>query len=146
MEAKTLRTSKDPHPGPRDDDPSLEYLAGFFDGEGCVRFTTTPVLSITNTDLGILAAIWRRFGGALKRSKSDDRKPEWRTQYAWWVCGQRAVDAGNELIPYLREKRMQLLTMKTIYKTPKRDRDELIAALSRLKRIDSHHIEKESMI
>lgn len=48
-----------------------EWLAGFFDGEGCVtvvkarKSNFTPVVTFTNTDLETLQVIQRQYGGTL---------------------------------------------------------------------------------
>ncbi len=64
---------------------SPEYIAGFFDGEGCVGFTITGQakmlavrVSIVNTNLEFLKVIQSQYGGKIY-SKDFINKPTWKT-------------------------------------------------------------------
>lgn len=63
---------------------SDQYIAGFFDGEGCVSIrarrprqrgtvTTSLAVDIGNTEVGILLMIQERFGGYLTRNRGCNR-------------------------------------------------------------------------
>lgn len=138
----TLVSATDGGPVVREGDPDIPYLAGFFDGEGMFRYQNSPEARVSNTDLEIIACYWRRWGGSITRVEQSN--PKWRTQYIWSVCGDAALAAIQDLLPYLREKRAQadlVLLMRTLKPW---ERDEPRAELSRLKRIDSR--DKEGTI
>src|SRR5258707_6208860 len=63
----------------------LRYVAGFFDGEGCVNITVsgqnrTPTLRvmITNTEPIILCMLQRQFGGQLTTPLSLNPQRGWK--------------------------------------------------------------------
>ena len=65
---------------------SVEYIAGFFDGEGCIiadKNAFTVRLIITNTQREVLDEIQKVLGGSV-RSKSvvgPNRQPAWELRY-----------------------------------------------------------------
>jgi hypothetical protein len=82
---------------------SKEYMAGFFDGEGCISIffatysypnkktkgTTQLAVTIANTNLDILEFIAAQYGGAIHKAKPD-RSGKRRQAYVWRLA--RAVD------------------------------------------------------
>jgi len=80
---------------------SLQYLAGFIDGEGCFTITPRllPLLSIGQRDPTVLHRI-KQFVGAGHVSGVTTRNL-WR--YA--ITGQNAINLTGNLIPYLVVKR-----------------------------------------
>ena len=88
-------------------DISLAYLAGFFDGEGCVTVGNNGslVLGIVNTHLPILNMFKSVFGGSVASRKQRVNK----AQFVWRVYGQTAVDAATLLAPLTIEKKEQLV-------------------------------------
>ena len=111
---------------PIDRDTSI-YLAGLFDGEGCVNIcereprhggpgSITPffrsAISLTNTHHGVLLHIKTICGGALsaakrQRVRKDGRlcKKQWR-----WSAGPReSVHILRHIVPFLIIKREQAL-------------------------------------
>lgn len=101
--------------------PSLEYIAGFFDGEGSVGYYTKPqrqlVVNIAQSDRAILQDIARGLGidaqpirntpGPEIRNgdKVYKRKPSWHLQ----LYGDRAAAVLEALLPHLRLKRERAL-------------------------------------
>lgn len=90
---------------------SLEYLAGYFDGEGCVSFTKAGTkypslrIAVATADLEVLQEFFKRFGGSLSKEKQSGRR---RQMYRWYVCGgSRAQEILKELLPFLVAKRPQ---------------------------------------
>ena len=93
----------------------LIYIAGFFDGEGCIRIgkayeltnrTYYYNLSVTigNTDLDVLKYIHGVLGGALtKRAITKNRKDF----YGIYWSGKWAKNILLLLLPYLRTKHKQ---------------------------------------
>ena len=109
----------------------LAYMAGLFDGEGCVQFkkrietkgrlksgkikrsnSTIITLEISMTDLPIIRWIHKILKvGAVNlniKNKSPSSKPHWKDQLRW-RCGYRdALNVAKLLIPHARVKRKKL--------------------------------------
>ena len=84
----------------------LAYLAGLFDGGGCLRINKEKrvEITITNTDLEVISWIKEEFGG---RITTQDRK-----EYGWKICYKVEIKKTkdvfkllNALLPYLITKR-----------------------------------------
>lgn len=121
----------------------LAYLAGFFDGEGCVQFqknaNPTPGtggirISIMNTDRKILQQFQQSFKGSLRLAKR--RVSGYRTIFQWYAGGDNARRALRLLIPYLREKRPQAELALRLCAMAPADRLPGMAQLKALKRVD----------
>ena len=94
-------------------EPSLAYLAGFFDGEGNVgiykgggtgrtlRVQITQVQSPRTTEL--LQCVQTRWGGSMAAFNQDLRRPAWNLQ----MGGQAAANMLADLLPHLYLKRDQ---------------------------------------
>lgn len=88
----------------------LIYIAGFFDGEGCIHIYKsrsrgfTLQVSAANTDRQVIQFICDRFGGRIHRlQKKGNRKPCWRVD----LVARRANHLLTALLPYLRVKKDQ---------------------------------------
>ncbi len=95
---------------------SLAYMAGFFDGEGCVNFTQSGYsktwvvrVMVRNTDLGIIQSIQNTFGGRISTTLQKKR-PAWKTSYCWIIVGGKAIDFLRLIDPFVIVKRDQILT------------------------------------
>lgn len=97
--------------------PSVEYVAGFFDGEGCISISRTttgmPRLMVlyTNTDLQLLEAIQRAWGGRIyqqtpNRGPLTENRPSYILQFNTRADAERFLRA---IEPALRIKREQAL-------------------------------------
>lgn len=103
----------------------LIYIAGLFDGEGCVniyqintdymkqkerRKVPKWVLSVTiyNCDFEIINWLYESFGGYLQRRVRNN--PKWRQNYAWKLSANKALEFLKRIEPYLRIKKEQALT------------------------------------
>lgn len=91
----------------------IAYIAGFFDGEGCVRikranqggnsyYVTTH---ITNSNLTTLEYIQSLFGGSIMRQERGPNK----TVYNLYLSSSEAVDFLTVLSPFLQDKKQQAL-------------------------------------
>lgn len=79
------------------------YLAGFFDGEGCIRINRTPAkntvgyhlhLSITNKDRGVIDFCHRTYGGLVRHKSAGC--------YDWILSGKTEIERFLLCtIPYL---------------------------------------------
>ena len=69
----------------------IKYLAGFFDGEGCVEINPNKIqdrISVVNTNKIILECIQETFGGTIYSKKifGLSKKPQW----VWRLYGRNA--------------------------------------------------------
>lgn len=88
----------------------LAYIAGLFDGEGCVTFARCRkwhyVTSlVTNTDRDILEYLQGLFGGNISRLSL--RKPGWKQGWSWRLTGSEAVEFLAAIQPWLKIKDRQ---------------------------------------
>lgn len=67
------------------DDQFAAWLAGFFDGEGCIQVPKVGIdVSIAGTERAVIEAIQTKLGVGTITEVTYDR-PEWRTKYHWRV-------------------------------------------------------------
>ena len=66
------------------------YIAGFFDGEGCISITKNGsiTLGVVNTGLPVLQEFVKYFGGSITNRKQKINKQ----QFVWRVYGITAVE------------------------------------------------------
>lgn len=109
---------------------SPEYLAGFIDGEGCIRISgTSPYLSLTNRSLPGLLEIQESFGGNVRPSGNGVQRYE--------AYGDRAVKILHYVYRHLREKQPQARLVMSFPSTEpgSHERDMILRALRDLKRV-----------
>jgi len=123
------------------------YMAGFFDGEGCVRinkrvrgkYTEHSVfITIGQKDGATIDWIVENFGGGSYQIKRDD-------SYVWTATNKIAYNALKRFSPFLKYKKPQAdLALEFFEKSvrthrltdeEKRRRDELATRLSEEKKI-----------
>lgn len=89
----------------------IAYIAGFFDGEGCVRIKKANqggnsyylIAHITNTNPVILKKVQDLFGGNTRLQEKGRNKPI----YNWYITSSEANDFLKTLQPFLIEKKSQ---------------------------------------
>ena len=97
---------------------NLPYIAGFFDGEGCITFSkirkynpmmkkrylcTTIRMEATNTDFNIIKDIYDYFKiGHVINIKP--RKKGYKKQLRWQLTHRQAEKVIKKILPYMREK------------------------------------------
>ena len=90
------------------DDPDFAaYYAGFFDGEGCICASGEAFeVTITNTNLQVLARLVMEFGGHIvKQRPATERR---KAVYVWYAGNKDTVERFLQLIePYLIVKKRQ---------------------------------------
>ena len=91
----------------------LAYLAGFFDGEGCVNFTRSrntiyPRVLIVNTNLEVLEEIQAEWGGDIHKAS---RQAGWKQSYQLRISWSKAVALLEAIQPFLRLKHRQAETV-----------------------------------
>ena len=96
----------------------IRYIAGFFDGEGCITFSkimkynptmkrrypcTTIRMEATNTDFKIIKDVFGYFNiGHVIPIKP--RKKGYKKQLRWQLTHRQAEKVIRRLLPYMREK------------------------------------------
>lgn len=104
--------------------PSAEYLAGFFDADGCVHAGVGGgeyACGVEKTRFQLVVATWTRdqpkafhdrYGGNFNSNRVDgDDNPK---THRWCLSGVGAIDALEDLIPHLRLKRQQAEAMLSV--------------------------------
>src|SRR5216684_8752706 len=94
---------------------SLEYIAGYVDGEGSIGVYSGTnksgrngyhlTVSVANTFPCAVAELKSRFGGSIRQKPSPQTAH--RTQYLWQVTGDNARAFLAAIIPFLVEKKPQ---------------------------------------
>jgi len=90
----------------------IRYIAGFFDGEGCVALAKNGLyrkaaLQITNTDRTVLEKIKEtlRCGHICITRKFAKTKPQWAQAYSFSVNKRRdVIEVLQKMLPYLEVK------------------------------------------
>ncbi len=108
------------------------YIAGFFDGEGCIqlgnnsktsRATSTLAgvylkIQIANNDKNVLEYIRVLVGGTLQK-RAKHYRANWKQGYYLIICGKKAAAFLNEILPYLHTKKSQasavIMFAETLY-------------------------------
>jgi hypothetical protein len=91
---------------------NLAYVAGIFDGEGCVNFARLRRglfvrVMVVNTNLELLKDLQAQFGGDISKLK---HKPGWKQGFSWRLCWSSAINFLNVIQPWLRVKHRQAET------------------------------------
>jgi len=90
----------------------LAYVAGFFDGDGCVcvqneiqkDFRIARITaSIANTNVEIIKYLKKRFGGYVKIREL----PSGKTLGTWMLSCKAAVEFLEQIMPFMRIKKEQ---------------------------------------
>ncbi|CAE7222158.1 unnamed protein product [Symbiodinium sp. KB8] len=118
-------------------DSTLRYLAGFFDGDGCVSCKLSGCflqVSQSFDQAEILMLLRDTFGGSIRHQRNGLglQKPTVR----WVVCGQSARRAAELLAPFSITKRKQLL-LAAEWPEERSHREDCKAELRALKECDS---------
>ena len=96
---------------------TIQYIAGFFDGEGCVniyqmkkgvkkdRIGYELSASVHNTNVKIIDILKNQFGGYVnKRVRNNNR---WKTAYDWKLSSSKAYEFLKQIEPHLILKKEQ---------------------------------------
>ena len=112
-----------------------KYLAGLLDGEGCFRFTQTPLVEVCGSFPEILQDIQAYYGGrlAIQMPTALSRK----RMYKWTVTGPTAIRVTTDVLPYLKEKEPQARLLLKVQRYPPKSamRAASVRELKALKRI-----------
>lgn len=136
---------------------SLEYIAGLFDGEGCIglyrskggtrdfRFTDESklkppswirVVTIAGTYLPTLKIFKQMFGGRVRQVKSANSEKNLKTTYEWIIGAKKDIINFLETIaPFLQEKKVQAILMLDFVKSVPLDHDKGFRIMEELKKL-----------
>jgi len=89
----------------------IAYIAGFFDGEGCIRIKKANQggnsyyiwVAITNSNKGILDFVKGMFGGQVRKAEKTTNK----IVYHYLITSSEAVDMLKICLAFLKEKGTQ---------------------------------------
>lgn len=113
---------RDPH--------DLAWIAGFLDGEGCVRIGVqyktgkpTPamvlVLEVCNTHVPSVEKVNEIFPSRFRRQyRASNAKSNWRDYAVWAVTGEYAYEVCKLLLPFSITKREQYTMAIAFYELP----------------------------
>jgi hypothetical protein len=96
------------------DTATRAYLAGLFDGEGCVSLHLKKdryfqlLLCVVNTHLGVLEFCRDLYGGAISARSRAGRSASWQQTYAWQICGDNAQIFAEQILPFTIIKTSQI--------------------------------------
>lgn len=90
---------------------NLAYVAGLFDGEGCVNFTKCrtikiPRVCITNTNLEVLESLQKSFGGFIQQGSRPQNN--WKQSYHWTISNSKACEFLTKIYAWVRIKKEQI--------------------------------------
>jgi hypothetical protein len=116
--------------------PTNDYLAGYLDADGCVRFSSgTPRVEISSVFPWILEEYIMRWGGSIRKMTGKNSRPVWR----WIVSGDKAERCLLALLPYLYVKKAQSqLVLQARRIKPGPYREAVVAQLKALKHQEYH--------
>ena len=123
--------------GPRPTKNQLIYIAGLFDGEGCVRYSESPYISITSCYPHHLAMICSAMGmGRVRRIR--DKIGSNKSCYRYELTGHNAVNFLILISPFLIEKAYQASLLIELHRFPPKSltKKAIIEELKLLKHID----------
>lgn len=94
----------------------IRYIAGLFDGEGCVHipvqrrtdlripnYGIRAVFCLTNRE--VIEAIAKQYGVSLCKLNKRSVNPKWADAYQVQICSNKAAALFREILPYLIVKR-----------------------------------------
>jgi hypothetical protein len=98
---------------------TLAYVAGLFDGEGCVNFTQAGAqrtwvirVMIRNTDRKVIDYLQVLFGGRIETKALHRDNPTWKASYCWRLDWDMAINFLVAIEPWVRIKREQILVAR----------------------------------
>lgn len=118
------------------DDKKLAYVAGLFDGEGCITTInngTSLSINICNTVIEPLEFVKRLFGGSIYTQKSDNIKH--KLLHRWAISGEAASEILQCLLPYLIiRKERAVLGIKFVSTFGQQEKINIALELKRMNR------------
>ena len=108
------------------------YMAGFFDGEGCIGINKAPSkrvrdryrveVQINQVDRRPLVLFQERYGGTLSKHERSKKNPKWQDIWHWLISDRRAKALIKDLLPYCIVKKRDLEVALDYLSLPNFDR------------------------
>ena len=108
----------------------LNYIAGFFDGEGTIGLNPYPITNCGQCNEEILQQM-RDFVGLGDVYIQREAQGKWRKCFQWKISGKNAIRFLEIITPHLVLKKAQaefLLSKRGLFEKGLRRTDELVAA------------------
>lgn len=98
------------------------YLAGFIDGEGCLRIAkhysyVYPCLLITHTNKDILLAIQKQYGGDIRQSIATKKNKNWKPSWLYRLSRKKLYPLIDAIEPHCILKADQILLIRAFQTT-----------------------------
>ena len=100
----------------------IKWLAGFFDGEGCISMTIVGKhrrvavrIQLTNTNAALLRRIKKEYGGIFVQ-KTFKHKPHWKPYCALLWTSRKAEVFLEQIFEHLILKRKQAVLARQFFK------------------------------
>ena len=96
-------------------DSIVPYMAGFFDGEGCIRIARRNnggfdfLMSATQVNVEPLKVFHERYGGMLIVQRKSLQNPKHRDCWVWKISSNASKIALTEMLPCLIVKKPQAI-------------------------------------
>ena len=91
----------------------LAYIAGLFDGEGCISYERKPpygihvIVIMGQTEEYLIRWLYLAYGGRVRVRKAPTKFPNAKPLYVWWLRANEACSFLGDILPYLRIKKPQ---------------------------------------
>jgi len=94
----------------------IAYIAGLFDGEGCIMINKTIYrprtyyqlyVQVNMSSQWIIEYLQFTFGGSVHKYEHSQYYPNAKPQWAWKAYGLAAVEFLKAMMPYLKLKKSQ---------------------------------------
>lgn len=91
----------------------IAYLAGYFDGEGCISDSGYFRLAVVSGDLSSIELFQTTFGGRIVKvpMRSSPQRVARVQTYGWYAGGTSCLEPLRVLLPYLRAKKTEAETI-----------------------------------
>ena len=120
------------------------YLAGYIDGEGCLMSKDGRLAGSVDSIYPYTIKVFKSLYGGHIQKRAHRHKPQNRTCYKWRVHGNNAAELLEDVLPFLREKKLQALVCLALRGTPPGPtRQGLEAQLKSLKYVKYDEEEEE---
>lgn len=89
----------------------LSYIAGIFDGEGCVLINGSNfsvIVTIINTHRGLIDYIHNHFPGSLYIRRPNHSHPHYKPVYIWRIICSRAIQFLRDIAPFTIVKKERI--------------------------------------
>lgn len=90
------------------------YLAGLFDGEGCITINNALRIKLGITNKEVVEWIKSKCGGSIYTTND----PRYKTKYSWEISGIDAKEFLEQILPFAIVKKAQISLALDYYNLP----------------------------